>query len=64
MAPILERKNVSGQAMGKITAMIQRKRIRETFKTAGAAAECAGIIRNQYREEGKACFHHADRPAT
>src|SRR5271165_4868131 len=54
--PILERKNASGQAVWKIAVMIEGKRIRETFKTAEAAAERAEIIRNQYREQGKAAF--------
>ena len=54
--PILERKNASGQAVWKIALMIQGKRIRETFKTAEAAAERAEIIRSQYREQGKAAF--------
>ena len=54
--PILERKNASGQAVWKIAVMIQGKRIRETFKTAEAAAERAEIIRSQYREQGKAAF--------
>ncbi len=54
--PIIERKNASGQAVWKIALMIQGKRIRETFKTAEAAAERAEIIRSQYREQGKAAF--------
>ena len=45
--PILERKSASGQVVWKIAVMIRGKRIRQTFKTAEAAAERAEVIRCQ-----------------
>ena len=53
MARILERENASGQAMWKITVMIQGWRIRETFTTAEISAEGAEIVPQlSYGESG------------